>query len=258
MDVPCVVLVPSGTGTSKLAQVAAHNVDVFAVEGTFSDCFELAQTVAEDDRVVNATAVYSANSFAPAANRGVAFELAASLGNAPDWVSVPVGAGPLLGGTYQGFRELRDAGLIERTPRMLCVQARGCHPIVRAIERDEPVRAWEGQIETNIGAIADPLRGYPSDGERTKQAVLDSGGTAISLSDDTVEAWHDWLAAEAGVYAEPASAASVAAAVECDAVDEDETVVALITGHGLKEPAGVSVAPDAVPSVTTLRSALVD
>lgn len=256
--VPCVVLVPEGTGTAKLTQAAAHDADVFAVEGTFSDCFELARTVAEDDRIVNATAVYSANSFAAAANRVVAFELVATLGKAPDWVSVPVGAGPLLGGTFQGFQELRDAGFVERTPRMLCVQARGCHPIVRAIERDEPVRAWDEPIGTDVGAIADPLRGYAADGQRTKEAVLDSNGAAISLADDVVESWHDRLAANAGVYAEPASAASVGAAVECDAVAEDETVVALITGHGLKEPAGASVTPAPAPDEAAIRSALVD
>ncbi len=257
-NVPCTVLVPEGTSTAKLAQAATHEADVFVVEGTFSDCFELAQAVAEDDRIINSTAVYSANSFVAAANRAVAFELVATLGEVPDWVSVPVGAGPLLGGMYQGFRELRDASLVTRMPRMLCVQAQGCHPIVQAIERGNPVEVWDKPIETDVGAIADPLRGYAADGQHTKEAVLDSDGAAISLADETVKVWHDRLAAESGVYAEPASAASVGAAVECSSVADDETVVSLITGHGLKEPAESSVRPDPAPSMTAIRSALVD
>lgn len=255
-DVPCAVLVPEGTGTAKLSQAAAHDAHVFSVEGTFSDCFELARTVAEDDRIVNATAVYSANSFLVAANRSVAFELVQQCSDVPDWISVPVGAGPLLGGTYAGFQELERAGVIETTPRMLCVQSRGCHPVVRAIERGEQVQSWDGPINTRVGAIADPLRGYAADGERTRQAVLESDGTGIALDDETVFDWQSQLASEAGIYAEPASAASVAGIAECDAVDENDLAVALVTGHGLKEPVESTVTAEPAASPETIRSVL--
>ncbi|WP_101295835.1 threonine synthase [Halegenticoccus soli] len=251
-SVPCAVLLPEGTSTAKLTQAAAAGARLFTVEGTFSDCFALSQRVA-DDRVLNATAVYSANPYVASANRTVAFELVRQLGTVPDWVSVPVGAGPLLGGTYAGFEELREAGLTESAPRMLCVQARGCHPIVRAFERGEPVSEWTGPITTAVGAIADPLRGYPEDGEHTRRAVLESGGAAVALPDDRIHEWHARLAAREGVYAEPASAASVAALAECTAVGPDDVAVALVTGHGLKEPTSddvrtthISDDPDAV------------
>lgn len=252
---PCAVLVPTGTSLSKLAQVAAHGVPIYTVDGTFSDCFQFAQRVSSD-RILNATAVYSANPFVASANRTVAFELVAELGAAPDWVTVPVGAGPLLGGTHAGFAELYEAGIIETLPRMLCVQVDGCHPIVRAIDRDESVRPWSGEIKTEVGAIADPLRGYVADGEETRRAVVESDGTGVALDDDTINEWTHRLAAQEGVYAEPASAASVAA-VTADAVNPDDTVVALVTGHGLKEPEGddidtASVGDDSEALRTTL------
>jgi threonine synthase len=153
----------------------------------------------------------------------------------------------LLGGTHQGFVELAAAGVVESVPKMLCVQARGCHPIAEAFAADRPVAAWERPITTDVGAIADPLVDYPKDGERTRQSVLESGGTAVALADDHVRAWVDRLATREGVYAEPASAASVAA-VEAAPADAGETVVALVTGHGLKEPG------DSAPS-TSRRSA---
>lgn len=233
-DVPCAVLVPEGTSLSKLSQVAAHGIDIYTIEGTFSDCFRYAQRVS-GERVLNATAVYSANPFVASANRTVAFEIVAKLGTTPDWVSVPVGAGPLLGGTYYGFAELFDAGLVESVPKMLCVQARGCHPVVRAIDGGEPVEPWTQPITTDVGAIADPLVGYASDGEETRRAVLESGGDGIALNDEDVFAWTERLADTEGVYAEPASAASVAS-VAADVVAPDESVVSLVTGHGLKEP----------------------
>lgn len=256
-DVLCAVLVPEGTSLSKLSQVSAHHADVYTVDGNFSDCFRFAQR-ASGERVLNATAVYSANPFVASANRTVAFETVAQLGSPPDWVSVPVGAGPLLGGTHQGFRELYERDVIESLPKMLCVQARGCHPIVRAVERDEPVREWDEPITTDVGAIADPLTGYAEDGEETRQAVIESDGDAVALPDDLVFEWTDRLAAMEGIYAEPASAASVAA-VDADVFDPDDTVVSLVTGHGLKESHGEK--PDPTPigdDPDRLRSALLD
>lgn len=254
--IPCAVLVPEGTSAAKLSQVAAHGADVYTVAGTFSDCFRVARR-ASDDRLCNATAVYSANPFVASANRTVAFEIVVQLGRAPEWVSVPVGAGPLLGGTHQGFVELAAAGVVDRVPRMLCVQARGCHPIVEAYEANEPVEAWERQVTTSVGAIADPLVGYPKDGERTRQSVIASDGAAVALSDDRVHEWTDRLATREGVYAEPASAASVAA-VEAASVAADDTVVALVTGHGLKEPGETAPETTPVSDAAALRAAVLD
>lgn len=232
--IPCAVLMPDGTSLSKLAQVDAHNIDIYTVDGTFSDCFQLAQQVS-NEQVLNGTAVYSANPFVASANRTVAFEIVNQLGEAPDWVSIPVGAGPLLGGTHLGFTELYEASIIDTQPRMLCVQARGCHPVVRAIKQDEAVKPWTESITTNIGAIADPLNGYSADGEQTHRAVIESNGDGIALDDKMIHTWVDHLAATEGIYAEPASAASIAA-VTSDVIDPDDTVVGLVTGHGLKEP----------------------
>lgn len=253
--IPCAVLLPNDTASAKVAQAGEHGVEVFGVDGSFSDCFELAQSVA-GNRILNATAVYSANPLVKTANRTVAFELAATMETAPDWISVPVGAGPLLGGTHAGFRELADAGFVDRVPKQLCVQARGCHPVVEAFDRDRRVEAWDRPITTNVGAIADPLRGYAADGEHTRQAVLESGGTAIALDDETVFEWQHRLAELEGIYAEPASAASVAALAEAPAVEAGVTGVALVTGHGLKEPAESTESSVRTASEDAVRAAL--
>lgn len=253
--IACAVLVPAGTSLSKLAQVAAHDVPIYTVDGTFSDCFRLADETS-DRQILNATAVYSANPFVASANRTVAFELIADLGGPPDWVTVPVGAGPLLGGTYAGFVECYLAGIIDTVPRMLCVQANGCHPIVRAIDRGETVQAWREEITTDIGAIADPLRGYAGDGEETRRAVAASGGTGVALDDETIHTWTHRVAANEGVYTEPASAASVPAALS-DPIESDETVVALVTGHGLKESGDGDIETQSLDADTEpLRTAL--
>lgn len=255
--VPCAVLVPAATSTAKLSQAAAHGVRMFTVEGDFSECFSRAQTIA-DDHILNATAVYSANPYIACADRTVAFELLSDLSDIPDWVSVPVGAGPLLGGTYDGFTELADVGIADKTPSMLCVQARGCHPVVRGFDKGRAVSAWNEPITTSVGAIADPLRGYAADGERTRQTVVESDGDAIALEDDLVYEWTDRLAEWEGIYAEPASAASVAALAESEAVDTSESAVALVTGHGLKEDNLREPEFESKGTVETVRTALLN
>ena len=255
-DVPCAVFVPTGTSASKLSQVAVHGATIQTIDGSFSDCFEYARRVS-GERLLNGTAVYSANPFVASANRTVAFKIVAQLGAAPDWVTVPVGAGPLLGGAYYGFVELAEAGIVDQVPKMLCVQARGCHPIVRAFERGEPVRPWTREITTEVTAIADPLDGYAADGEETRRAVVASEGNAVALDDETVFDWTHRLAVRDGIYAEPASAASVAAAAT-EAVDPDETVVALVTGHGLKEQTDQTVDQTPVEDPAALRAELLE
>lgn len=231
---PCTVILPAGTGSVKVAQAGAHGVELLGIDGTFSDCFALARAVADDPRVLNATAVYSANPYVASANRVIAFELMAELDAPPDWVTVPVGAGPLLGGIQAGFAELAAAGLISETPRCCAVQAQGCHPIVRAIQRDEPVTSWEQSITTAVSAIADPLRGYAADGERTRQAILASDGTAVALDDSRIAAARTRLAREHGLFVEPASAAAVEAIQVTPDIAPSDQVVSILTGHGLK------------------------
>lgn len=255
--IPCAVLVPEGISGSKLSQVATHHVDIYTVSGTFSDCFRFAQSVS-GERILNATAVYSANPFVVSANRTVAFEIVSQLGRPPDWVSVPVGAGPLLGGTYLGFAELYEQNVVDSIPKMLCVQAKGCHPIVRAIDRDESVQPWTDPITTEVSAIADPLDGYAVDGDETRRAVVESQGDAVALDDNRIFEWTDRLASTEGIYAEPASAASIAA-LDTDVVGRDDTVVALVTGHGLKESHGGDPNPTPIgDDLDQLRSVLLN
>jgi threonine synthase len=256
--VDCAVVVPADTPDSKLAQVAAHGGAIYTVPGSFSDCFRVVRRAGRsDERLLDATAVYSANPFVASADRTVAFELVADLREPPDWVTVPVGAGPLLGGVYQGFQELAAAGVVADAPRMLAVQAVGCHPIVRAFEADEPVRPWREPITTDVGAIADPLVGYPADGEATLQAVRDSGGGAVALGDRVIRDWADRLSRREGIYVEPAAAAGVAAiGADNEFVGPDETVVALVTGHGLKEPASGDAPTVRVEDAAALREAV--
>lgn len=122
---------------------------------------------------------------------------------------------------------------------MVGVQAEGCAPIAKAFEAGEvQVKAWN-EPKTIASGIADPLQGYPEDGSRTLCIIRRSDGYACACSDNEILEAAMQLAKEEAVFAEPSGAASIAGfkmLIEEGKIDRNDTVICVITGHGLKEP----------------------
>lgn len=243
---PAVIIVPERTPPSKLAQARAYGAEVLPVKGGYSDAWALAVVAAEQLGYVNATTTFI-SPYSAEGSRSVAYELHEQLGEAPDWIAVPIGAGALLAGIHDAYWELVDAGLADRAPRMLAVQPAGCAPIVRAWETEaEKVSAWD-EPDTLVGSLADPLRGYEREGDVCLDAVRASEGAGVAVPDEETLAAIRRLGA-AGVFAEPGGAiglAGVTRAVAGGLIAADETVVCCVTGSGLKDP--FVAVPDDMP-----------
>ncbi|HEX7127388.1 MAG TPA: threonine synthase [Thermodesulfobacteriota bacterium] len=256
---PAVVLVPEGLVKAKLAQIAMYGATLVAVRGHFSAAYALAAELARHTGWYNVTTT-CLSAFPTEGNKTVAYELLRQCGGTvPDWVMVPVGSGPLLVGTLKGFEELRALGLADRVPRMVAVQAEGCAPVARAFAAGaDEVEAW-GTPDTVASGIRDPLQGYADDGTLTLAAARRSGGAAVAVSDARIlEATRD-LARDEGVLAEPTGAAGVAGIAELrrrGAIGEGARVVALVTGHGLKDPAVLATLVPEPPVVEPRLDAL--
>ncbi len=164
----------------------------------------------------------------------------------PDYVFVAVGDGCILQGTWKGFKDFYELKLIDRLPRMIGVQAEGSAPLVRAwqsgADRVEPVEAR---------TIADSISvGVPRDQVKALQAVRESGGEFVAVSDESILEAIAVLARKVGVLAEPAGAAGLAGLkhlVEKGQIRSDDTAVVLVTGNGLKDIEGVMKAVDRKP-----------
>lgn len=235
----CVVFVPSATPPGKLAQIAMYGAKVIPVEGSCSDTYRLAQIVAKKEGWLNVTTTFL-SPYPTEGDKTVAYEIAEQLGwRPPDWVVVPIGAGPLLVGVFKGFRELHRVGLTSALPRMVGIQAEGCAPIARAFEEGtDEVREWTRKPETVAGGIADPLVGYEDDGTYTLQVIRESRGIALSVSDGEILRAAVDLGGTEGLFAEPTGAASVAAVKKLlgrGHIKSCDTVVCIVTGHGLKD-----------------------
>jgi threonine synthase len=257
------VVAPENTRQTKLAQLTVHGARVVLVRGSTSDTYKLAKAAAETGEWANVTTTFL-SPLATAAFKTIGYELADQLdGRTPDWVIAPVSAGPILVAVASAFREYHAAGRADGVPRMVCAQAAGCAPIVRAFEEGaHSVAPWLDPPATIATAIADPLLGYEDDGTLTLRVVRDTGGFALTVTDDAIREAIRRLAFLEGVFAEPAGAVPVAAlrALRTRGVIGDGSrVVLLITGHGLKDPLAADQyveAPAIDPDVEQLFAAL--
>jgi threonine synthase len=209
------VIVPEGKiATGKLAQALMHGSRVIALRGNFDEALQLVRELVERHPIA---LVNSVNPFRLEGQKTAAFEIADALGEI-DALCIPVGNAGNITAYWKGFTEL---GM---RPRMRGFQAEGAAPLVLGHPVEQP--------ETVASAIR---IGKPARWEEALDAVTSSHGAVKAVSDEQILAAYRFLAAEEGVFCEPASAAGVAGLLAHGA-DGAEKIVCVLTGHGLKDP----------------------
>ncbi len=250
------VLLPQGkVAAGKVAQASCHGARILEVDGNFDVCLDIVGELAERGEVY---LLNSLNPFRLEGQKTIGLEILEQFrdeeGTFPDRIVLPVGNAGNTAALYKCFRELVASGALEEAdvPKLTGVQAEGAAPMVEAVENgNEEVRRWES-VETRATAIR---IGNPVNAPKALPGIRGTGGTAIAVSDEEIQAAQRDLAGE-GVGVEPASAASIAglrALREQGEVTSDERVVCLTTGHLLKDPdaaAEAGVEPEAVPGTT--------
>ncbi|HEY7350795.1 MAG TPA: threonine synthase [Ktedonobacterales bacterium] len=239
--IACDVYVPASASTKKLRQIAAHGAAVHAIPGSREDTAAAAIAAVEREQVFYASHVYQPFFFQ--GTKTYAFEIWEQLGgSAPDTLVLPVGNGTLVLGVYYGFRDLLRAGLIERLPRILAVQAAGCAPLAQAFARGEDTAAPVINTGTEAEGIAIAA---PARSRQILAAVRETRGLIITVSDAAIEQARSALALR-GFYVEPTAAAPYAGLVEyissnllsvassSSLLPKGEQVIVPLCGAGLK------------------------
>jgi len=227
------IFVPAYASPAKTAQIAAYGADIVLVPGTRPQA-----TLAAEQAITSNTA-YASHAWQPAmlaGLRGLAWETWEQLGNqAPDWIVAPVGQGTLLLGAFQGFRSLRDAGLIARMPRFVAVQSSNCAPLYAAWLQQDPITPDDCTHTIAEGiSIPKPIRMH-----QLLNAIDSTDGMVVKVTEYEI-AQHQSRLAHEGFYVEPTSAAAVAALDQlCQRAHPDQTIVVPLTGSGLKSPPDV-------------------
>jgi threonine synthase len=217
------VIVPEGKiAVGKLAQALMHGARVIALQGNFDQALEIVRKLADKHPV---ELVNSVNPHRIEGQKTAAWEVVDDLGEAPEALAIPVGNAGNVTAYWAGFQQVDEA------PILYGFQAEGAAPLV------------EGHPIENPETVASAIRiGNPARWEEAMNAFTASRGRVAAVSDEQIlEAYH-WLAANEGVFCEPASAASVAGLlanglpVADGAEQQPRSVVCVLTGHGLKDP----------------------
>lgn len=254
--IPVAALVPAGTAPAKLVQAAAYGAVIATMEGAYSDCYALVREAAETYGWYNVTTTYL-NPYNVQGYKTAGYEIYEQLGHrVPDWIMVPVGAGPLLAGLSFAFSDLMAMGLTDQLPRLAGIQAEVCCPIAHSFASGEPVRPWQMTGKTIASGMDDELKGYAQDGQYTLDCIRKSNGYALALSEEELEE-SVLLLARQGVYAEPAGASGIVAARrlrQLGVIGEEESVVSIVSGNGLKKPpSSLQITPRSISSVQDLH-----
>ncbi len=216
------VIVPEGKiAIGKLAQALMHGARVVALQGNFDEALQIVRALAHKHPI---ELVNSVNPFRIEGQKTAAFEVVEELGEAPGALAIPVGNAGNVTAYWRGFEELGVA------PIVYGFQAEGAAPLVAGAPVADP--------ETVASAIR---IGNPARWEEAMAAFTGSRGRVAAVSDEQILDAYRWLAATEGVFCEPASAASVAGLLAhglpvAEGSAPPESVVCVLTGHGLKDP----------------------
>ena len=221
-----IVLIPEGAiALGKLAQALTYGAQVIAVKGNFDAALNL---VREAGRNYPITIVNSINPYRIEGQKTASFEVCDTLGDAPDYLFIPVGNAGNITAYWKGFKEYKQMGKSQRLPRMMGFQSEGAAPIVRGYPVDNP--------ET----IATAIRiGNPASWNSAVQAAKESAGIIDMVSDDEILYAYKFVASMEGVFVEPASAASIAGLLKYTRegkLEKNSVIICVLTGHGLKDP----------------------
>jgi len=223
---PCFVVLPAGNvARGKLAQALAAGARLIMVDGNFDEALRAVRAIGEEE---SAVVVNSVNPDRIAGQQTGAFEIVDELGRVPDAVALPVGNAGNITAYWAGFVRYATTGRTDRHPRLLGFQAAGAAPIVAGAAVAAP--------ET----VATAIRiGNPASWAGAVAARDESGGTIEAVSDEEILEMQLRIARSEGIFCEPASAAGVAGVATLAAdgrLGRSETVVCILTGHGLKDP----------------------
>jgi len=220
-----IIIVPKGNiALGKLAQAIAHGAKIIALEGNFDQALGIVRSLTKKHPV---TLVNSVNPNRIEGQKTAAFEIIDALGDAPDYLFIPVGNAGNITAYWKGFVEYYQAGRAGSKPGMMGFQAEGAAPIVR------------GHIIEKPQTVASAIRiGNPASWQKAAAARDDSGGIIDMVSDEEIMAAHRLMATKAGIFGEPASAASLAGLIKLSQKGMDfsaKRVVCVVTGTGLKD-----------------------
>lgn len=227
------IFVPERAPKGKVAQLLMFGAHVISVKGTYEDTFRLSAEAIDRWGWYNRNAAI--NPYLMEGKKTVSLEIAEQLNwQIPDYVAVSVGDGCTIAGVWKGFKDLYETGLIHKLPRLISVQAQGCCPINKAFASGSSTL-----VPMPEDTIADSIAvGVPRNFHKALQAIRESDGIAVNVTDGEILSAMQLLGKTCGVFGEPAGVtgtAGIVKALEHGQIPATASVVSIVTGNGLKD-----------------------
>jgi len=233
--IECKILVPKKVAVGKLAQMYIFSDEI----SEFGELLD--ETIAFSEKLCIKEGLFQAtpelNPLSIEAQTTIAYEIIEQINEEqfPDWIIVPIGSGGLLWSIWKGFRRFLQFDLIKKCPRIIGVQAAGCAPVIKAFEENNPIVPVTNPTTNALELLVRE----PHWGADALRAIKESKGIGVSVMDGEIFNAERRLARSEGIFAESASAATIAALqklVDEGVIDKSDNIVCLITGSGIKEP----------------------
>ena len=224
--IQCIVVIPDGNiALGKLAQALMYGAKVIAIKGNFDEALKAVVDITNKYPI---TLVNSINPFRLQGQKTSAFEICDTLGKAPDYLAIPVGNAGNISAYWMGFKEYKENGKVSNLPKMIGFEAEGSAAIV------------QNRVIENPQTLATAIKiGNPASWKLAVNAANESNGFIDSATDDEILEAYKMLTREEGIFAEPASAASLAGVIKtykAGKLKKGDVVVSVLTGNGLKDP----------------------
>lgn len=224
--IQCIVVIPDGNiALGKLAQALMYGAKVIAIKGNFDEALKAVVDITNKYPI---TLVNSINHFRLQGQKTSAFEICDTLGKAPDYLAIPVGNAGNISAYWMGFKEYKENGKVSNLPKMIGFEAEGSAAIV------------QNRVIENPQTLATAIKiGNPASWKLAVNAANESNGFIDSVTDDEILEAYKMLTREEGIFAEPASAASLAGVIKTyktGKLKKGDVVVSVLTGNGLKDP----------------------
>ncbi len=238
------IFVPGRAPIGKVAQLLIFGATVISVQGNYEETFELSKDAIDAYGWYNRNAAI--NPYLMEGKKTVSLEIAEQLGwDVPDYVALSTGDGCTIAGVWKGFKDLYQAGFINKLPRLISAQSVNTCPINRAVKTGEP---WQPMEENTL---ADSIAvGVPRNADKAIAAIIESNGIPVEVTDDEILEAMRITGRECGVFGEPAGSTGMAGLKKlCEegVIPADASVAVIVTGNGLKDTAnGIKAAGEPI------------
>ncbi len=252
-DLEIVLFVPESAPKAKLLQSVLYGAKVVPIKDNYDAAFSLSIEYTEKYGGINRNTAY--NPMTVEGKKTVSIELFNQLGKkSPDAVYVPVGDGVIYSGVFKGFYDLKEAGLIDKLPKIICAQSEKSNAVSQAWKSGSLKTIPEATTRADSISVASP-----ANGRMAVRYINESDAWATEVTDEAILAAQLELGREAGIFAEPAAACTWAAFkkdAEKGKIDKNAEVVVLLTGIGFKDMASIEDAVSVPESIEPTVEAL--